>query len=228
MLERIITRDIPKEVAERKERLRLALELGLEAPGIVALHGTSMEAMRRVVLQGGLSGSMGHDIPFSLPGVPVLSAYYLRSRERPVGLDDELFAEELLDEATSYAMTIAKSHAILSFLKLDPGLRHELPTHAELILGGSFGKRCRAEACQRLGVRPEQLQAALDYAGKRAGIVIGLSEDMLSRYEYVETNEGGEHHEIAIRCPGELDAKYLVGLEPQSRDEWKEMEILLR
>ncbi len=187
-----------------------------------------MEAMKSVVLRGALpGGTKGVDISFSQPGVPMLSAYYLQSRERPEGSDDEAFMETLLDEAIAYAGTIARVHAVLAYLKLDLDLRNELPTHAEMMLTGTIGVRSRKQACERLGVSPEQLKAALAYAEKRSGVVIGLSADVLRQYEYIETNEGGESHEIAIRCPRGVDASCLIGLEPQTRAEWKELESLL-
>ena len=228
---------------ERKQIIRDALERGLENDDqeIVAFHGTSLETLYEAFRTGRFVGTTQNDTAHKIEGksVPVFSVFALNSptaREAPHA-DDEDFEMHLVKEARDYATTIAERHAFLRELGIPISERYNLPDLDDVCSGRGGNCFLHEDMCdefiEKASVRvpgvtltKDQLLAAILRARARKGVTLGFKKALFQDFPVYhvgkETND--EAYEAVIHCPEGIPLRYLIGVDPYTKEELQELE----
>ncbi len=217
-----------QEDPERAERIRTLarlLETGLDdEEHTLGYHGTSLEAVRRIVetgkLDGGLQQWHAHlkhgPIPGDLYFFPRRANATSHPREGDVSDD-----EEAIGSAETYAAMLGRAHHFLAYLELPFNVEtveeaHSIFDHIEIA-----AKHARQFFLDR-GIDAARIRKAERAAEHRQGIVLALHTDLLQSYTVLPTENTDPQWppDSKIHCPDGLSYRLLAGLEPQGQDEW--------
>lgn len=217
-----------QEDPERAERIRALarfLETGLDDEDhTLGYHGTSLEAVMRIVESGKLEGGLqiwhAHLEHGPKPG----DLYFFRRRAYAADYPragDVLDDEEAIKSAEIYAAMLGRAHRFLAYLELPFNVETIEEAHKIFDPSGIEPKHARQFFLDR-GIDTARLRKAEHTAEHRKGIVLALHTNLLRSYTVLPTENTDPKWppDNKIHCPDGLSYRFLAGLEPQGQDEW--------
>ncbi len=226
MTEKLPHRELTKNTElVRIQKIVELFEIGLDNDeGSIGYHGTSLEALEFLIKEGYLPGGTGTNLKETDVQHGDLHFFPLKSKfasHAQVGtFPDE---SEILDDVAIYAEGIAGEHYLLRKLNFDlSDQKHGYM--ARILARRSYDLDYQEAYTQMLleGVDKKVLDAAIEGASKRKGVVIALSMQLLETYTPVDGDPG----DLKIHFPKGLDLNGISGIEPMSTDEYDYLDRL--
>lgn len=229
-----------QKIIEREQRVARLFEEGLDAPDIIALHGSSLEAIQELIQTGRMptgktDGCIGYIYVFRLDQ-PVPEVF----------LAGETQEENIMGGARMYAGGLSFEASLVKSLQLDYmrdssfleamddirfryGLKISTNSSVDLTEEFLFNSPQYDEVLrqyiQKYGF--EKIKTAFHEAFARKGIIIGLNQKVLElnpQSAYEEFNDEGWR----INLPNGLSLDYISGLEPVGQIEYDYLENIQR
>lgn len=220
------------ERIKREEKLAALFEQGLDSPDIIALHGTSLEALSELIKSGRLpsgktEGGVGYLYFFRLD-VPVPEDFLNgETPEENIQGGVKMYAKDLAYEASLCRILGLDFNEDREFLEMLERIRsqHELRSIAgrgeELVeahlLNGSKHQDIIAGYIEKYGF--PAIKSAFGESIERKGIIIGLNKEILNhnpQSAYQELDDEGWR----INLPEGIPLEYISGLEPIGQPEY--------
>jgi len=207
---------------ENRRRIYEAFSAGLNSSEIVAYHGTSIQALKRVMETGwqdsdDVRGRKNFPYHYRIGDIFV----YPIDGRAVLPFRMEMFTDEKAqEEAGKYAQDIARDHWLGENLGIDPFQARNDLFSGELIDDGDINF-LRRVALAATGREYSWTEACRLYEKIKTkyGLVVGYSQKILDDGEPLQVREGEGPEKHAVRVKN-VDISSLVGIEPLDQESY--------
>ncbi len=200
------------DIIENIKRAYHAFSTGFDSPDIVAYHGTSLPALRRIM------ETSRHIGPRTL-NYRAEEVFVYPIKDRAVlPFNVELLAdEEAQEEASWFAERNAMEHFLAERLGLDPFQAADGIFRTWNVVNGDIDNLRKVIRFARKKYTRAEASRLYDESKKRKGIIIGYSQQI---FDSGEPRQLAEEPEIAAVAVINIDIGSLVGIEPLDQESY--------